>query len=236
MSTTLGVGTKNGGRYALAYDPLAYDPLAYDPLAYDPLAYDSLAYSRSFVLQPRALWMGLEFVKWVLGRAWFGRAVWSEQTDGKAWVRGNNVHMAWEEIWRRLDPQTLKKLKYYRRYLREDAQPDIQLYGVYASTTHDDDPEYYVEVARWFDMALGGGEDGDAGDAGDVGDVGDVGRGRRETSGAFREALELGEPFDGRYAGDVLHPVEKVLGYRLFLGGIDSVAHEAYMKRFLREI
>ena len=56
-----------------------------------------------------------------------------------------------------------------------------------------------------------------------------------EVSDAFREALARGEPIDGRYAGEVMHPVEEVLGYRLFLGGVSCVAYEAYMERFSGE-
>ncbi len=169
--------------------------------------------------------MGLEFVKWVLGRAWFGRSAWSEKTDGRVWVRGNNVQPAWEEIWRQLDPQTMKKLKYYKRYMREGMEPEIQLYGAYADTTHDNEPEYYAEMARLFDAALAGGEG--------VGEGVGACRGRIELSGALREALARGEPFDERYAGDVMHPVEEVLGFRLFLGGIDCVTYEAYKERLV---
>ncbi len=189
---------------------------------------------------PRALWMGLEFVKWALGRVWFGRAAWSEKTNGSVWVRGANVQQAWEDIWRRMDPQLMKKLKYYRRYLREDMRPDIQLYGVYADTTHDSDAGYYLEMARWFDGMLDGGVNYDDDDDGvndddDDDGVGCAGRGRMEVSDAFREALARGEPIDGRYAGEVMHPVEEVLGYRLFLGGVSCVAYEAYMERFSGE-
>ena len=192
---------------------------------------------RLLVIQPRALWMGLEFVKWVLGRAWFGRAAWSEKTDGRVWVRGSNVQQEWEEIWRRLDPQTMKKLKYYRRYLRRGAQPEIQLYGVYADTTHDNEPGYYEEMARWFDGVLAGGEEVEEEADGAVDEevvgVRGGGPGRMEVSGALREALARGEPFDARYVGDVMHPVEEVLGYRLFLGGINCVAYEAYVESFV---
>ena len=186
---------------------------------------------------PRALWMGMEFVRWVLGRLWYGSMLdrvdgdQSEETDqseeirtfrskhSPVWVRGRNVVGTYEQVLRSLDTQTKKRIKYYRRYIefdeiKEQQQlPEVRLYGVYADTVHDHDDGFYLEMARWYDRVLGG-EHGEC---------------RVEVSDAFREAVECGEPFDDRHVGDVMHPVEAVLGYRLFLGGIDPVTHATYM-------
>ena len=191
---------------------------------------------------PRALWMGLEFIRYALDWVWYKkrRAVW---------VRGNNVAGEYDRLLKNLDSQTYKKIKYYRRYIPEGAggergeelgeelepsepsestQPiecsestdidtpsRVQLFGVYANTVHDADDAYYAELGRQFDQIL---TDPNA---------------RREFSSSFESALATGEPFDRRYVGARCHPLEQVLGMRLFLGGIDPTTYDRYMNENL---
>ena len=166
---------------------------------------------------PRALWMGVEFVRWALERVWY-------KVEGRpVWVRGNNVAGEYDRLLKDLDSQTYKKLKYFRRYIERDIERDgveedsrVQLYGVYADTEHDCDDGFYLRMAREFDDAVGV-------------------DGRTGVSGAWRAALAGGEAFDGRDAGGAMHPVERVLGMRVYFGGIDPVTYERYMEKEKKE-
>jgi hypothetical protein len=59
---------------------------------------------------PRALWYGLEFVRFALQRFWLGEG-------GPAHLRGHNVSRDFEAACRRFHPSTKKRLRYYKRYL-----------------------------------------------------------------------------------------------------------------------
>jgi hypothetical protein len=160
---------------------------------------------------PRALWMGIEFVRWTLDRVWFRR-------QRPAWVRGNNVENLFQELLdEKVDRATMKRIKYFRRYLADaendgfEHPPETQLYGVYADTIHDHDDAYYDQMAEVLEQRL---LDEDATAA---------------VSRALEEALAREEPIDRRYGGSAVHPVENVLGMRLFLGGIDP---ETYAREY----
>jgi hypothetical protein len=59
---------------------------------------------------PRALWYGLEFVRFALQHFWLGEG-------GPAHLRGHNVSRDFEGACRRFHPSTKKRLRYYKRYL-----------------------------------------------------------------------------------------------------------------------
>lgn len=85
---------------------------------------------------PRAVYQGLALVRYVLDRRWFG-------IDVTPFVRGHNVHRYFDAVYRALDGRTLKKLDYFRKFLRTDR---IHLRAVTAATEHDSQYEWYREV------------------------------------------------------------------------------------------
>ncbi|PNH03146.1 hypothetical protein TSOC_010822 [Tetrabaena socialis] len=99
---------------------------------------------------PRALWYGLEFIRYTLTRAWL------RQTP-TAWLRGRNVTRMFESHVRAFRQSTARRLQYYAKFLplstNEDGTPGppalpygVRLYGAYRPTPHDDDAAYYVRL------------------------------------------------------------------------------------------
>jgi hypothetical protein len=76
---------------------------------------------------PRAIWWGLEWVKYVL------RRVWGMENEDPI-VRGYNVKSEWDRAYCSLSKSYLKRLKYYRRWLN---CREVRLYGAYAPTDND---------------------------------------------------------------------------------------------------
>lgn len=142
---------------------------------------------------PRALWYGLEFLKYVLGYVWYN------DRYPRCIVRGYNVQKEFEAmVQNHVDRSTMKKLKYYRKY-SSIGNKGISLYGVYSSTLHDADEEYYKHLAQTaFD-------DDDT----------------STYSAEYIDVLSQGIPFDETYGYDRMHPIEEILGMRLFLGGVE---------------
>lgn len=143
----------------------------------------------------RAIWYGLEFLRYTLRKVWYPEASKSDV----AYLRGRNVSRMFDEIIDSFSKATMRQLKYYRQFTSPETTTDVQLYGVYNATTNDADNGYYQKLAREFkDLPTGT-------------------RGKE-----LRQALALGIPFDETYTRDVCHPVESVLGMRLFLGGLSQ--------------
>ena len=148
---------------------------------------------------PRALWYGLEFVRYCLSKIWFPDI--SEPVP-TAFLRGHDVSRTFDESIRNLSKTNMKKIKYYRQFCRSDqvppGEPPVLLYGVYNSTEHDADEPYYQKIAWSWDEELQK-ED-------------DVWSARHETF-PF-------EPVSKKHDRQCLHPLEDELGLRFFLGGI----------------
>jgi hypothetical protein len=69
---------------------------------------------------PRALWYGLEFVRFALQHFWLG-------AGGPAHLRGHNVAKDFEAACRAFHPSTKKRLSYYKRYLAPQVRAVLQL-------------------------------------------------------------------------------------------------------------
>ena len=87
---------------------------------------------------PRALWQGLEFVRYALSLRWFGVAP-------APIVRKHNVREYFECQYRKLSSRTLVKLGYFRRWLNCKA---IKLTAAPSFTARAGDYEWYVEALR----------------------------------------------------------------------------------------
>ena len=78
------------------------------------LGYKCVVYDKSARHEiPRAIWQGLEWVKYTLNLVWFNREV-------KAITRGKNVTNYFHSQFSTLPKQTLKKLCYFKKFLITD--------------------------------------------------------------------------------------------------------------------
>lgn len=154
---------------------------------------------------PRALWYGLEFLKYVLGYVWY------DERDAKCFVRGTNAKNDFQSIIQKyVDRATMKKIKYYRQYCpttTSTSKEKIKLYGVYDSTIHDADEAFYQGIAHE--------------------SFEEENKWNPAEHEMYINALSKNIPFDETYGKDRMHPVEECLGMRVFLGGI---SHDTFLK------
>ena len=85
----------------------------------------------------RAIWQGVEWIKYALNRAWFDREI--------ECLYGQHIHF--KTVYSKLQKRTKAKLKYYRKFLRVE-ELDINCFC--GETKNDGDHEYYKElVEKW---------------------------------------------------------------------------------------
>ncbi len=93
---------------------------------------------------PRALFLGMQFVRWAL------RYLWFDVTDDVALIRGKNVVPFWrdEVMPYKIHKRTKKLMRYYAPYARALAVRDVRLVGVYGAVTRlDGCVDEYVAMA-----------------------------------------------------------------------------------------
>jgi hypothetical protein len=88
--------------------------------------------------KPRALFQGLEWIQYVLNRVWFGK-----QT--KALVRGNDASRYFDEVYKTIDPKTIKKIKYFKKFLK---CKEIDLIPVGGKTANDGNYDFYNKLVH----------------------------------------------------------------------------------------
>ncbi len=88
----------------------------------------------------KAVYLGLEWVRYVLERRWFGRA--SDPV-----VKGKRVAAHFEKYYSELQPKTKKKVDYYKKYL---ATSIIHLEGISSETANDNKPGYFRGVLEQY--------------------------------------------------------------------------------------
>ena len=93
-------------RWEFILNDLDYTFLMYIALGYICIVLDTSAHKQV----SRALWQGLEWIKFVLNKVWFDR-------EEKTFVRKNDVTKYFKEQYNLLDKKTLKRLKYFRKFL-----------------------------------------------------------------------------------------------------------------------
>lgn len=101
---------------------------------------------------PRALWYGLELIRWVLSRFWFDAGA-GQHSSASALLRGHDVSADWERACSHFHPSTKKRLRYYRRYT--DSTPGLaarglRLAGLFTRTDNDEDVGFYTSQAAAF--------------------------------------------------------------------------------------
>ena len=85
---------------------------------------------------PRALWQGVEWIKYALTRNWL-------KAEYKPIVRGHNASGYFADQYANLEARTLSKLKYFRKFVQTET---IDLEVIAAPTTHDGQYAYYAEL------------------------------------------------------------------------------------------
>lgn len=85
----------------------------------------------------RALYQGLEFIRYVLERRWFGNH------NIKAIVRGNDATEYFMQEYNKLSDRAKKKLDYVKKFLNTNK---IYLKGMCKKSLHDGDYKYYKNL------------------------------------------------------------------------------------------
>eukprot|EP00931_Biecheleriopsis_adriatica_P056115 TRINITY_DN33257_c0_g1_i1.p1 TRINITY_DN33257_c0_g1~~TRINITY_DN33257_c0_g1_i1.p1 ORF type:complete len:330 (-),score=54.82 TRINITY_DN33257_c0_g1_i1:13-1002(-) len=90
------------------------------------------------VYVPRAIWMGLEWIRYVLSRSW-------RLPEKTPMVKGRNVLAQFEQLWREVPMAMRTRFKYYRKVLTPELQ-ELKLYGYYSKAKHDGQPEVHRDM------------------------------------------------------------------------------------------
>lgn len=88
--------------------------------------------------KPRALFQGLEWIKFVLNKVWFNEKY-------TALVRGNDASRYFNEMYKTITPTTLKKIKYFKKFLQTD---NIDLIAVGEKTVNDGNYDFYNKLVN----------------------------------------------------------------------------------------
>ena len=94
---------------------------------------------------PRAVYQGLEFVKYVLSRRWLDQEYITNVNRSKNKERKNNCNDYFDKCYEQLEDRTKKKLDYFLPYV---IVKEINLECVTDCTQHDGDKEFYREILR----------------------------------------------------------------------------------------
>lgn len=87
---------------------------------------------------PRAVWQGLEWIKYALWRAWWRRPY-------RPIGRAITMEPYFAEQYAKLSPRARARLSYFARYCRP-GEPRLHIASVTGPTTHDGDFGYYAET------------------------------------------------------------------------------------------
>lgn len=120
---------------------LDYDFLMNLALGHKCIVYDFGARK----LIPRAVYQGLEFVKYVLNRRWLNKEYITNVNHSKNKEKINNCNDYFAKCYEQLDDRAKKKLDYFLPYINTDV---IDLECVTDCTEHDGDNEFYREILR----------------------------------------------------------------------------------------
>lgn len=84
----------------------------------------------------RALYQGVEFIRFVLYKYWFGKEICP-------YVRGINCNSYFQKEYNKIEDETFKKLKYLKKFLNTD---ELKITCISFNTKHDGDYDYYKNV------------------------------------------------------------------------------------------
>ncbi|GMH40515.1 hypothetical protein BSKO_08419 [Bryopsis sp. KO-2023] len=98
--------------------------------------------SRMVTGQPSSFWKGLEFVRFITRRYFLAR-------PSEAFLKGRRVTKKFDYDVNNFSEKTKNLMRYYKKYV-PDGMQDIQLYGFFRPTAHDEDKDYYVGLVKDF--------------------------------------------------------------------------------------
>ncbi len=101
-------------------------------LGYECVVYDFGAKSKT----SKAVYHGLEWVKYVLNRRWFNLEI-------TPFVRSKNVTSSFERYYYQLSRTIKRKIDYYKKFLLIDK---LRLSAVTTATNNDNKPDYYLNI------------------------------------------------------------------------------------------
>lgn len=115
---------------------------------------------------PRALFMGLEFIKWSVSYLWFKGD--QDAIPEKTLVRGKNTVPFWRDkvLPYMIAKDTKKKVRYFAPFAKEMGVNEVKLHGVYGRVSEIDGcKDIHVEMVKdWLARESGNREDGDGDD------------------------------------------------------------------------
>lgn len=101
---------------------------------------------------PRAVWWGLEWVRYVLRDIWH---LEGEEASSEVWLRGCRVTDLFRKKAHRLPKSLRKRLRYYRGIAAAAGTKDVLLYGASRGTDLDGKKDvYYSMLLDFFDVEL----------------------------------------------------------------------------------
>lgn len=95
---------------------------------------------------PRAIWWGMEWASWALGRLW-------KLPERPALLRGVCVDRLFKEKLDAMPKPLAKRLRYYRNYLAPGLD-EVRLRGCYAEARHDGEKAHYAQLASAYTAAV----------------------------------------------------------------------------------
>lgn len=99
---------------------------------------------------PRALFLGVEFIKWSIAYLWFGSEK-PEMVPNRAFVRGKNLVSFWENevMPYKIEKDTKQKIRYFSSFAKELGVQSVNLHGVYGKLSDIDGcKELHVKMVR----------------------------------------------------------------------------------------
>jgi hypothetical protein len=163
----------------------------------------------------RAIWYGGEFIRYILNRLWLDL----DPVDTRVFLRGFNAAPEFERIIKNFDKSSRKRIKYYKKYIpsgklllqQKEEEPEedgrqqlrqkgVQLFGVYAPTMHDNDSQFYQDTLKaHFDT--------------------------NNSTMQYHPSQLTEEEVYFLNDGDIHTAVDKLLGAKIFLGGISDAEY-----------
>lgn len=98
---------------------------------------------------PRALFLGVEFIKWSLAYLWFSPD--NSRVPNRVLVRGKNTVPFWQDeiMAYKISKDTKKKLRYFTPFVREMGVDAVKLHGVYGRVSDIDGcKDIHVKMVR----------------------------------------------------------------------------------------
>lgn len=99
---------------------------------------------------PRALYLGVQFIKWSLAYLWFSKSA-PELIPDRVMVRGKNLVPFWHSkvMPYQIDKDTKQMIRYYMSFAKEMGVREIKLHGVYGKLCEIDGcKEIHVKMVR----------------------------------------------------------------------------------------